>query len=159
MHTFIQPFAAYTLCASDCQKKHLKKLCGELVKIALKSATYGPGPPRTSSSLIVEPVVWVLSMLTSMLTFKLSQAVRMLSSPDDTTRNHHKCPAVLHRPPDYPSPTDGKRRLTCSCLAPWMWTLQTPATIYSLVQGQCRCKSAKDLHHRQCLQFSDHKAD
>ena len=35
-HTFIQPFAAYTLCANDCQKKHLKKLCGELVKIAWK---------------------------------------------------------------------------------------------------------------------------
>ena len=35
-HTFIQSFAAYTLCASDCQKKHLKKLCGELVKIAWK---------------------------------------------------------------------------------------------------------------------------
>ena len=35
-HTFIQLFAAYTLCASDCQKKHLKKLCGELVKIAWK---------------------------------------------------------------------------------------------------------------------------
>ena len=125
-------------------------------RLRRKSATYRPGPPRTLSSLIVEPVVWDLSMLTSMLTFKLSQTVCMLSLPDDTTRNHHKCPAVLHRPPDYPSPTDGEGHWFVPVwLHGWgPWKLQQQrADIYSLVQGPRRCKSDKDLHHRQCLQF------
>ena len=85
----------------------------------------------------------------------------MLSSPDDTTQNHHKCPAVLYRPPDYPSPTDGEGdRLVPVWLHGWgrCKLRQQRADIYSLVQGQFRCKAAKDLHHRQCLQLSDHKA-
>ena len=104
--TFIQPCAAYTLRAGDCLKKHLKSLRGELVKTARKVCNL---PTRaTTNYIFADRRAGGLGFIDPNIDADIqtvTQAVRMLSSPDDTTRSiaiaqlSSVVHRTIHRPP------------------------------------------------------------
>ena len=98
--TFIQPCAAYTLRAGDCQKKHLKKLRGELVRIARTICNL---PTRATTNFVFADRrgggLGFIDINIDADIQTVTQAVRTLFSPDDTTRiiASAQLTSVVHR--------------------------------------------------------------
>ena len=104
--TFIQPCAAYVMRAGECQKKPLKRLRGELVRTARKICNL---PTRAATNFVfADRRAGGLGLIDPNVDADIqtvTQAVRMLSSPDDTTRTVAVAQLTsvvhrtIHRPP------------------------------------------------------------